>query len=83
MSLSTLRVVDRFSRAFDGAMPALGANNAAVNSQQVMVNNIAAVRAASPMEVQLPMSGKVYLLEKILVVEDTQWFSYKFTRLRK
>ena len=78
----TLRLVDKFRQAF--AAPAVVNNiNLAQNSQQVMVNNVAAVRAAAPMEVQLPMSGKVYLLEKILVVDDIQSFSYTFSKLRK
>lgn len=38
---------------------------------------------ASPIEVQLPVSGKVYLFEKILAVKDAQWFSYSFSRLRR
>jgi hypothetical protein len=76
-------VVDKFSHAFGNAMPVVNVSNAAIDSQQFITRNMAPEPEASPMDVELPMSGKVYLLEKILVVEDTQWFSYTFTKLRK
>ena len=35
----------------------------------------------SDIEVQLPLSGKVFRMEKILVIKDKQWFSYGYRNL--
>jgi hypothetical protein len=80
----TLRLVDQFRDGVSRPVQALAINRQPIKAQQQRVAaDMAAVRAAAPMEVQLPMSGKVYLLEKILVVDDAQSFSYAFSKLTK
>lgn len=80
----TLRLVDQFRDGVSRPVQALANNRQPIKAQQQRVAaDMAAVRAAAPMEVQLPMSGKVYLLEKILVVDDAQSFSYAFSKLTK
>ncbi|MCX7049274.1 MAG: hypothetical protein NTX50_27785 [Candidatus Sumerlaeota bacterium] len=79
----SLRKVDAFTQVG----PAAPAVNAAVEAQalqqQVVVQQAAKVSAAgaSPIEVQLPVSGQVFHFEKILVIKDEQWFSYDFQKL--
>lgn len=75
----TLRQVEKFTPvAGDGATA--DRNAAAQALQQACV---AAGPGAQPIEVQLPLSGKMYLFEKVLVLKDAQEFSYSFSRLRR
>lgn len=51
------------------------------------LNQQCAVRYAdagpSELDVQLPVSGKLFQFEKMLVVRDQQWFSYRYKNLTK
>ena len=81
----TLHEVRAFTPVAGAAIPAGGVNAAQVLQQQYQQNVQAGVSAAgaSPIDVQLPLSGSVYRLEKILVLGDAQWFSYAFSRLAR
>ncbi|MEM7393786.1 MAG: hypothetical protein AAF492_15705, partial [Verrucomicrobiota bacterium] len=84
-------------RDFDGtlrkveAFTPVGAQSPAVDiagqvtalQQQFVAQNAVAIQAAgaSPIEVQLPVSGEVFHLEKILVIKGAQWFSFNYTGL--
>jgi len=75
----TLRMVEKFT-SVGGVDAMAGNNNAALTLQQTCA---VAGTGARPIEVQLPLSGKLYLFEKVLVLKDTQGFSYTFSRLRR
>lgn len=79
----TMRQVEAF-KSIGGAVPVARPNEAAQELQQQFVSqNSARIEAAggSSVEVSLPISGTVFRLEKILVVDDQQWFSYEFSGL--
>jgi len=79
----TLRRLDKFSHVFKKkAVPVPDINAAAQAVQQAYNMKTGGIPGNGTLGVQLPMSGKVFLLEKILVVKDSQWFSYEFKRLR-
>lgn len=76
----TLHKVKAFSVQHYGA----NVNNAAVaNIRQVAQNQkiTPGHGGRSDIEVQLPLSGKVFRMEKILVIKDKQWFSYTYKNL--
>ena len=82
----TLRQVDQFRRI--GGGPALQHANAAAGLQ-VMVQQDYQQQAemvtqggGQAVDVQLPVTGKVYRFEKILVLDGQPWFSYEFRRLK-
>ena len=58
-------------------------NNAAANLRQVaQIQKVVPGQAGrSDLEVQLPLSGKVFRMEKILVIKDKQWFSYSYRNI--
>ena len=58
-------------------------NNAAANLRQVaQIQKVVPGQAGrSDLEVQLPFSGKVFRMEKILVIKDKQWFSYSYRNI--
>jgi hypothetical protein len=77
----TLRSVDTFTAV--GSSHVMPVDNRAVSTlQQAYVGNVGQMPGAETIKVQLPVSGKVIMLEKILVVKDEQWFSYSFSRLQ-
>jgi hypothetical protein len=79
----TLRQVTEFTVVGGQAAP-VGAGEAVQALQEAYVQKSAATVAAAgaqPIEVQLPITGKIIRLEKILVVQEPQWFSYTFSRL--
>ncbi len=80
----TLRSVEKFTAVTSSRKINSVMNNRAVSQiQQVYAGKSAkATPGTGTIKVQLPISGKLYLLEKILVVKDQQWFSYGFSRLR-
>jgi len=81
----TLREVEQFA-ALAGVPVAQRGAEVAQQLQQVFVQREQAKVAsagATPIEVQLPVSGEVYHLEKILVVDGEEWFSYEFSRLTR
>jgi len=76
----TLKQVEQFT--VQGAVPVrANLTAAAAVNQSAMVRRVEA--GASELEVQLPVSGKLYQFEKILVVKDQQWLSYKYKNLTK
>jgi len=80
----TMRKVEQFTAM--GSAPVVLAKmpvNAMVNQQAVIHRVEPGAGAPSDIEVQLPVSGKPFLLEKILVVKDQQWFSYGYKNLVK
>jgi hypothetical protein len=76
-----MRLVENFT--VPAAMPvhAKPALAAAVNRQASVPQHVEL--APAELEVQLPVSGKLYKFEKILVVKDQQWFSYRYKNLTK
>ena len=81
----TLREVEHFT-ALAGVPLAQRGGEVAQQLQQVFVQREQAKvtsAGATPIEVQLPVSGEVYHLEKILVVEGEQWFSYEYSGLSR
>jgi hypothetical protein len=78
-----LRLVEQFTTLAGAPVAANAAGNADRTSQIVCDPFAAPPQGGSPVEVQLPVSGKVFLLEKILSVKDVPWFSYAFSGLRR
>ncbi len=79
----TLHRVEQFS-ASNQPVHLNPAVKAAINNQErqaVMPNMAPEVAARAELDVQLPLSGKVFLMEKILVIQDKQWFSYEYRNL--
>lgn len=83
----TLREVKTFTVVghAGGPVAAEASRQAEALQQAFQAKNAQAVAAsgARPIEVELPLSGQVFRLEKILVVKDKQWFSYVFSGLEK
>jgi hypothetical protein len=81
----TLRKVEQFNaptRAMP--LPAKLNNDAIKNIQQAAIaQNKPVAGNGSDIDIQLPVTGKVFFMEKVLVVKDQQWFSYDFWRLTK
>ncbi len=79
----TLRRVEEFSSPQYAVVNHLNINDSAVaNIRQIAEEKLQVPHGGrSDIEVQLPLSGKVYRMEKILVIKDKQWFSYKYSRL--
>jgi hypothetical protein len=73
----SLRAVEKFT-PIGGA--AVAVDTKAAQTLQMTCDPQA---AAPGVEVQLPVSGMVYLFEKILAIKDAQWFSYSFSRLKR
>jgi hypothetical protein len=80
----SLRKVDHFTAM--GGLPQPVVQNVAESvqaMQQAVVLNRPPESKGGDMEVQLPLGGTVYLLEKILVVQDLPWFSYAYAKLKR
>jgi hypothetical protein len=79
----TLREVDQFSSPNYAIVNDVDVSNVAVaNIRQIAQQKMQVPHGGrSDIEVQLPLGGKVYRLEKILVIKDQQWFSYNYSRL--
>jgi len=75
----TLKQVETFTALGERPMHAM--NNAPEDTQapQQMSVRKTSVAGNTPIEVQLPISGKVYRFEKILVLKDQEWISYTFS----
>jgi len=75
----TLKQVETFTALGERTVHAM--NNPPDNTQapQQMVVRRTPVAGNTPIEVQLPISGKVYRFEKILVLKDQEWISYTFS----
>lgn len=77
----TMKRVDQFAvenvPSFQ-PVPRHVAVNAAV---QLQVLEKPSAPEGGDVEIQFPVTGKSFLLEKILVVKDQQWFSYDFRKL--
>lgn len=77
----TLREVSKFTSVGTRHVAPVS-NNAVRSLKQAYVANAGTRPGTETIKVQLPVSGKVVMLEKILVVKDKQWFSYGFSRLQ-
>lgn len=76
----TLRVVDRFSSPQLEVSAAEAVSRAEI-ANLVQQKIVQADVAAPDMEVHLPVSGKIYLMEKFLVIKDQQWIAYNYSRI--
>ena len=77
----TLRSVKQFTKVGGQAVTVNNMGNLQA-IQKMLAQKVVPASGAGPMEVQLPVSGKPYLMEKILVVKDDQWLSYRFRNLK-
>jgi hypothetical protein len=75
----TLRQVEAFTTL--GESHAIAANSAPEDTQTLQQLYVARTPVAgnTPIEVQLPISGKIYRFEKILVLKEQEWLSYTFS----
>lgn len=75
----TLREVEAFTTL--GGRPAIATANASDDAQtlQQVYAQKTPVAGNTPIEVQLPISGKIYRFEKILVLKEQEWLSYTFS----
>ena len=78
----TLREVDEFTQVGSSSTVNV-ADQVQALQQQYVDQQAAQVKAAgaSPIQVQLPVSGKGYHLEKILVIKGEQWVSFTYSGL--
>lgn len=74
----TLRDVENFAKVHATGVDAAG--QAQALQQQAKLQTKAA--GATPVEVRLPIHGKVFKLEKILAVGQAQWFSYTYSNVK-
>ena len=80
----TLRLVDDFTR-MHGASGPVAPGKADRELQQAFAENQkqqARAAGATPVEVRLPIHGKMLKLEKILAIGDQQWFSYDYSGVK-
>lgn len=77
----TLRQVESFTAL--GERPAHVNNSAPEDAQALQQIYVKKTPMAgnTPIEVQLPISGKIFRFEKILVLKDQEWLSYTFSGL--
>ena len=79
----TLREVEEFTAFSTAGGQVYAANDVEILQQNFVVQNAADVAqtGASAVDVKLPLSGKVYRFEKILVIDGEQWISYEYSGL--
>ncbi|MFC1497078.1 hypothetical protein ACFLS1_01210 [Verrucomicrobiota bacterium] len=78
----TMHKVENFS-AVRREVPVRVINNVNQMRQVAIRKPVPGGNGRTDIDVQIPLSGKSFLLEKILVIKDQQWFSYSYRNLDK
>lgn len=76
----TMKKVEHFA-SIGQPVPARIVSNVDVANAAQIACAAPAKPAGSDIDIQLPVTGRVFMLEKILVVKDQQWFTYEYWKL--
>jgi hypothetical protein len=80
--VGSLRHVEQFTALGGRDMPVPEVAHIQQALQQEVAKPVSAGGAAAgEMDIRIPASGQVFRLEKILVLNDAQWFGYEYSRL--